>query len=188
MTEHNEITRSWAADHPGRICKLCSERVYPIWVDTVPPPGICVEDEDDAKMCAFVRSRIAMNFAISRDQGKPMHERMTALMQRVGLTVADIEAYLAHDKARLEAHYALLYQTPAMVGTVKLTDWLADGDPEAKLLALLDEVLHVVEKCDGKTTLIEIQDHGDRFAKRVGDLVRERLCHSDYESGEADAE
>lgn len=179
------VTRSWPADHPGRFCNLCGERVYPMWVDTIPPPGTCVEGEDEAKMCAFVRSRCAMNLAISRDQGKPMHERMTVLMQRVGLTVSDLESDLAHNEARQRARYQLQYEMPPKVGAFLLTDWLANGDPEARLLALLDEVLHVVEKCDGKRSLLEIQDAGERFARKVGDRVRERLCHSDYEMGEA---
>lgn len=179
-----ELTRSWPADHPGRSCSLCGERIYGMWVDTVPPPGTCVEGEDDAKMCAFVRSRCRMNFVISRDQGKPMHERMTALMQRVGLTTADLEADVAHDEARQRAHYQLTYEMPPKVGEFLLADWLTNGDPEARLLALLDLVVHVVDKCDGKRSLLEIQDAGDRFAKRVGDLVRERLCHCDYEAGE----
>lgn len=175
---------TWPKDHPGRNCNLCGERIYPLWVDTTPPPGTCADDEDDPKICALVRSRCKMNLAISRDQGKPMHQRMTALMQRIGLTIADLEADLAHDQAREEAHRVLMYDTPAMVGTVRLTDWLSEGDSEAKLLALLDEVLHVVDKCDGQRTLLEIHDAGYRFAKRVSNLICDRLCHSDYESAD----
>lgn len=142
----DHIGPPWASDHPGRKCSQCKLTIYPLWIDSVPPPGTCPENAGTPAEC---RHNLdvgisGMAFALSGITGQPDHHaKMREILTGRGLDPDLIELFardrLAIDKGRL------FYGTDAIrVQGIELGEFLsADAGPAlVRAIQIVDALCH----------------------------------------------